>query len=70
MSFDKDYPNRKDHRSQYYSKAERCDHTCRPGGSCGWCIANRTISKTKIEAIAKSEIENLDLSQEYEELEE
>ena len=40
MGFDKDYPNRKDHRKPYYGAAA-VDHTCRPGGSCPACRDGR-----------------------------
>jgi hypothetical protein len=41
MSFDKDYPNRKDHRKPYTKKAEKCNRSCRPGGSCPYCRNGR-----------------------------
>ena len=41
MSFDKDYPNRKDHRKPYY-RSKRFDRSCRNHGSCPWCLGNRT----------------------------
>lgn len=41
VSFDKDYPNRKDQRKPYIKRCERIDRTCRPGGSCPWCSKNR-----------------------------
>jgi hypothetical protein len=40
MSFEKEYPNRKDHRKEYY-KSGKFDRTCRPGGSCPYCKNNR-----------------------------
>lgn len=43
MSFDKDYPNRKDKRKKY-RKSKRFDATCRPGGSCPYCRDNRLHS--------------------------
>lgn len=46
MSFDKNYPNRKDHRKQYYdSRAFDC--TCRNHGACPVCLGNRTYSIVK-----------------------
>jgi hypothetical protein len=52
MSFDKNYPNRKDKRKPY-RKAKAIDPTCRNHGSCPYCRENRThqgkrISKDKI----------------------
>ena len=46
MSFDKDYPNRKDHRKAY-RKSQRFDATCRPNGGCPWCEGNR-LHKSKL----------------------
>jgi len=36
MSFDKDYPNRKDKRSPYYD-SRNFDRTCRNHGTCPSC---------------------------------
>jgi len=55
MSFDKDYPNRKDWRTPYH-KSKRFDRSCRPGGNCGWCESNRTIVSKKLEEKVKDEI--------------
>ena len=55
MSFDKEYPNRKDWRKPYPRKAQRCSHGCRPGGSCDWCRGNRTIATKRAEEKAKVE---------------
>jgi hypothetical protein len=43
MSFDKEYPNRKDHIKPY-RKSKRFDRTCRCHGGCGYCYSNRTHS--------------------------
>lgn len=40
MSFDKDYPNRKDQRKPYHGSS-KYDHSCRPHGSCPHCESNR-----------------------------
>ena len=40
MSFDKDYPKRKDRRKPYY-KSKRFDTSCRNHGSCSWCRRNK-----------------------------
>lgn len=40
MSFDKNYPNRKDWRKPY-RKSKAFDASCRPHGTCGWCQGNR-----------------------------
>lgn len=59
MSFDKEYPNRKDIRKPYY-KSSRFDHSCRPGGSCPHCSNNRKYrhikEKMRIEEIEKDYI--------------
>lgn len=41
MSFDKQYPNRKDWRAQYRRRSQRVDRSCRPGGTCPHCRGNR-----------------------------
>ena len=46
MSFDKYYPNRKDWRKSYRG-AGSFDRSCRTGGSCSYCIGNRTHKKEK-----------------------
>lgn len=50
MSFDKKYPNRKDHRKPFYG-SKRFDHSCRNHGSCGYCKSNRTHANKKREPI-------------------
>lgn len=52
MSFDKDYPNRKDHRKPYHG-AGRHTRSCRNGGSCDWCRSNRTIADRKLKEKAE-----------------
>lgn len=67
MSFDKNYPNRKDHREAFIG-AKSFDRTCRNGGSCPACQGNRTIRKTRTELSASDDIahvlEELDTSDE------
>lgn len=46
MSFDKDYPLRKDWR-QPYKGSKRFDRACRPHGSCSYCKSNRTHKHLK-----------------------
>ena len=53
MSFDKNYPNRKDHRKAY-TGAKSFDRSCRNGGSCSYCKGNRTINSTRKKAEARS----------------
>lgn len=46
MSFDNNYPNRKDWRKPY-RKSKAFDRTCRPGGDCSYCRSQRLYSKLK-----------------------
>ena len=46
MSFDKQYPNRKDRRKQYRG-AGRFDRNCRCHGSCSYCRDNRLHNTKK-----------------------
>ena len=47
MSFDKDYPNRKDWRKQYKRGSQRFDTSCRCNGRCDYCRGNRLYSVNK-----------------------
>jgi hypothetical protein len=40
MSFNNQYPNRKDRLGKYY-KSKRFDSSCRCHGSCSYCLNNR-----------------------------
>lgn len=40
MSFENDYPNRKDWRKPYHG-SKAVDATCRPGGDCPYCNRGR-----------------------------
>ena len=55
MSFDKYFPNRKDHRKQYRG-AKRFDRTCRNHGSCGYCRNNRLVQQRRSQAYAKDQL--------------
>jgi hypothetical protein len=55
MSFDNNYPNRKDKRKPY-RKSKRFDRTCRNHGSCDYCKSNRTVQSKKVELAIKEEI--------------
>ncbi len=46
MSFDKDYPNRKDHRKPYRD-SRRFDGTCRNNKDCPYCKGNRLYQYNK-----------------------
>lgn len=52
MSFDNQYPNRKDCRKPYF-RSGAFDRSCRPGGSCPWCIRNRQYRTRKREPIVE-----------------
>ncbi len=57
MSFDnKDYPNRKDKRTICH-KSGKFDRTCRPNGSCPYCLDNRLHSARIREQKAKDKEE-------------
>ncbi len=48
MSLDKSIKHGKEKRKPY-RKSARFDHSCRPGGSCGWCRGNRLHKHKKQE---------------------
>jgi len=48
MSFDKNYPNRKDHRKKYHG-SKRFDRSCRNHGNCPYCEGNRLYQARKEE---------------------
>jgi hypothetical protein len=56
MSFDKNYPKRKDRRKSYHG-SKAFDASCRPGGSCPYCRENRThgTRRRALEAEGRSE---------------
>ena len=43
MSFDNNYPHRKDWRKPY-RKSKRFDRSCRPHGNCGYCEQDRLFT--------------------------
>ncbi|MGH9388944.1 MAG: hypothetical protein ACRD1Z_04960 [Vicinamibacteria bacterium] len=55
MSFDKDYPNRKDRRKPYRG-SKRFDSSCRHGGRCGWCRGNRTFNTVRRKTEAEGRV--------------
>ena len=46
MSFDNDYPNRKDKRKKYRG-SKQFDASCRCNGGCSYCEGNRMHSTRK-----------------------
>lgn len=56
MSFDKNYPNRKDHRKPYHGSA-RFSGSCRPGGSCPVCSGDRQYQERLVQERAKDELQ-------------
>jgi len=46
MSLDKAISHGKEHRKRYYG-SKTFDSSCRPGGSCPYCISNRTHRNAK-----------------------
>jgi hypothetical protein len=66
-SFDKDYPNRKDHRAPYYKSGEKALRSNRPGGDPdSWEAQNRQHSTRKREASAKDKEVNEDSVSQHE----
>jgi len=60
MSFEKQYPNRKDHRAPYTFRdgSQRFDKSCRPGGCCPYCKSGRHHAQHRDEADADAQIED------------
>ncbi len=58
MSFDTDYPKRKDRRKPYRG-SKAFDRSCRHGGSCPYCEGNRTVVKRRIAAQVRLAQEDL-----------
>lgn len=50
MSFDKNYPNRKDQRKPY-RRSKAFDRTCRNHGSCPYCKLGRLHSNKRREPL-------------------
>ena len=50
MSFDNNYPNRKDRRKAY-RKSKAFDRHCRPNGSCSYCRNNRLYGSKRREPL-------------------
>lgn len=57
MSFDKDYPGRKDHRKPYKG-AKSFDRHCRNHGTCEYCKANRQHQDHKRRSEAEHDLNN------------
>lgn len=53
MSFDNDYPQRKDRRKPYRD-SRSFDRSCRHGGDCDYCKKNRT-RKRELEELKNEE---------------
>jgi len=56
MSFDNQYPNRKDHREQYYKPGPKNLRSCRHGGYCHYCRGNRLHKRTMSERKADEKL--------------
>lgn len=56
MSFDNNYPNRKDIRKPY-RKSKVFDRTCRNHGYCAWCRSNKQHKTKKLEISTKEQLE-------------
>lgn len=55
MSFEKDYPNRKDWRKPY-RRAAKYFKSCRPHGSCSFCVDNRLYQDRKQRLITNEKL--------------
>lgn len=55
MSFDKHYPNRKDHRRPYRGAAS-FDGSCRPHGGCPYCETRRRIRSLRLAQRERDEL--------------
>lgn len=59
MAFEKRYPNRKDSRRVYRSRAKRVSASCRNHGSCKWCLGNRLHARLKGDVAASQALREL-----------
>jgi hypothetical protein len=59
MSFDKNYPNRKDKRKPFRG-AKAIDCSCRNHGSCAWCESNRTHFDKKKRKVADIQLKEME----------
>lgn len=59
MSFDKQYPNRKDRRKPYRG-SKAVDRSCRNRGSCGYCLRSRTINQARTDASVQLAMQAMD----------
>ncbi len=55
MGFDKDYPNRKDHRKPYRG-SKRFDRSCRNHGNCPYCENGRQHNHQKAKEYAEEQL--------------
>jgi hypothetical protein len=67
MSFDKNYPNRKDHR-RHYRRSKAFDRSCRNHGRCSWCESDRLIQTLKADIKASEEAQLNKLAQTHDQL--
>ena len=63
MSFDKEYPNRKDHRKKYYN-AKSFDRSCRNHGSCAHCISSRLHKHSRKNPVVDQDLINTNITDE------
>jgi hypothetical protein len=59
LSFDKEYPNRKDHRKRYRG-SKRFDRSCRNQGNCSYCAEGRQHKRCRDEKAADDQIKEYD----------
>ena len=63
MSFDNEYPNRKDHRKKYYN-AKSFDRSCRNHGSCVHCIGSRLHKHERKNSVHRQDLINTNITDE------
>lgn len=61
MSFDKDYPNRKDRRKPYQG-SKNFDRSCRNSGSCDWRRNNRLKHHRIIKDVFRDQLADFNTS--------
>ena len=66
MSMEKGIEHNKEHRKPYHG-SKAFDPSCRPHGSCGWCLKNRQYKNLKRKMKADASMEDIQNDEEREE---
>ena len=59
MALDKAIASGKEHRHEYHG-SQAFDRTCRPHGSCPWCIGRRTRWRKRLAEVERAELEAME----------